>query len=256
MAGWCVETSKVEQNIRLHRGEEGEPRGAGRLVQEVSPRDLTVATFAGCFAHDQVDDVHFAHDVLESAHRRVGDLATVGDIAQTGQVFQDVVGQLVSGCLEDDALKLMGLNVSITINVHGMKCLPNALSLQSPQHLSELRVGHLMTALAAARVQGSPCGIPVERNILLGIRLTEQAFHIFPLDGTCSLNIEQAEGYLVLGIGLSEEVLERCPVGKGQSPGLSRIGNLEEDGVLFPLDLVLHGELTSVLAKWLGQWRG
>lgn len=233
----------MEQDIRLHGGKEREARGTGRLVQEVSARDLTVVALAGCFAHDQVDNVHFAHDVLESAHCRVGDLATVGDIAQTGQVFQNVVGQLVSGRLEDDALELIRLNVSITISIHDMECLPNALSLQSPQHLGELRVSHFMTALAPARVQRRPCGVPIKWNALLGSRLTEQALHILPLDGTRSLDIEQTEGNLVLSIRLSEEVLERRPVAKGQSTGLSRIGNLKEDRVLIPLNLVLQDEL-------------
>lgn len=100
-----------------------------------------------------------------------------------------------------------------------------------------------MAALTPARVQRSPCGVPVKRNALLGSRLAEQALHILPLDGACPLDVEQAEGNLVLGIGLSEEVLERGPVAKGQSTRLSRIGNLEEDRVLIPLDLVLHDEL-------------
>lgn len=50
---------------------------------------------------------------------------------------------------------------------------------------------------------------------------------------------EQLEGNIVLGVGLCEEVVEDGPVVDVDAVFLAAVGNGEEDGVLFALDLVL-----------------
>jgi len=59
------------------------------------------------------------------------------------------------------------------------------------------------------------------------------------LDVSATVDIEEAEGDLVFGVGFRQDVLEVGPVREGD-PTLPRpVGNVEEDRVLLALDLLL-----------------
>ena len=52
--------------------------------------------------------------------------------------------------------------------------------------------------------------------------------------------VEEAEDDLILGVGLCKQVLEDGPVVNADLALLVAIGDLEEDAILVPLDLVLE----------------
>ena len=137
-----VKRSEVEQNVDLHRSEEGEACDARSLVQEVSPGDPVVGGLGDGVLNDQLDKVHLPDDILESADVSVADPAAGADVAQSGQVGQQVVGKLVRCGLPDDAAELFRLDVSVAVLVEVEEGLAHTLTLQSAQHLCELWVGH------------------------------------------------------------------------------------------------------------------
>ena len=96
-----------------------------------------------------------------------------------------------------------------------------------------------MALLLAANVQLSPFRVPVKGNALGTLVELIQATEIIVLDITSAVNVKQAEGNLVLGIGFQEEVLEDAPVREGNFTLVLGIGNAEENGVLLPIDFVL-----------------
>lgn len=51
------------------------------------------------------------------------------------QIGEKVVGKLVLGGLENDARKLLGLNVTVAVPVKQLESLPDALALETAQHL-------------------------------------------------------------------------------------------------------------------------
>ncbi len=63
-----------------------------------------------------------------------------------------------------------------------------------------------------------------------------------PLDRTGPIGIEEAEGNLVLGIRLREQVLEGSPFVDVDSTGPAGICDSEKDSIVFTLDLVLFKE--------------
>lgn len=64
-AGGGIQAREVEQDVRLHGGEQGETSDPGRLVQEIGTGDLAVITLLGGLTHNDINHVHLAHDVLE-----------------------------------------------------------------------------------------------------------------------------------------------------------------------------------------------
>ena len=59
------------------------------------------------------------------------------------------------------------------------------------------------------------------------------------VDVACAPPVEEAEHNLVLGVGLCEQVLEDGPVVDADLALLVAIGDLEENAILVPLNLVL-----------------
>lgn len=230
----------MEENIGLHGGEQGEAGDAGGLVEEVGAGDLAVAALEGGLTDNQVDNVHLAHDVLESADSRVRDLFAGGDVAQGRQVLEQVVGELVLRGLQDDALEVLRLNVAITVLVEDVEGLTDALTLQAAQHLGELGVGHVVARLGAAGVQGGPFGVPVKGNAVGTLVHIVHSLDSLPFHATAALEVEQTERNLVLRIGLRKEVLEGSPVGQAELAGSPSVCHSEEDAILLALDFVLE----------------
>lgn len=63
---------------------------------------------------------------------------------------------------------------------------------------------------------------------------------VVEVDVAGPLLVEEAEDDLVLGVGFGEQVLEDRPVVDADLALLVAIGNLEENAILVPLDLVLE----------------
>lgn len=235
----CIQTSEMEQNIGLHRCKERKAGDAGRLVQEISPRDLAIITFARRLAQNEINEIHLTDNILERAHVGVGDLAAGRDVAERREVLQQVVGELVPGGAQDDALEIFRLNVAITVLVEVMEGLADTLALQSTQHLCELGVCHVMTGLLPADIERRPFRVPVEGDAIRSFVEIVQFLEGLVLDRTGALDVEQAEGNLVLRIGLAEQVLEGGPVRDVYPARLSSIGDGEENAVLLALDFML-----------------
>jgi hypothetical protein len=60
--------------------------------------------------------------------------------------------QLVRGGFANDALELLRVNVAVAVLVKVVEGLSDSFSLQTTQHLGELRVGHAMPVLAVANI--------------------------------------------------------------------------------------------------------
>lgn len=141
--------------------------------------------------------------------------------------------------LEDNPLEIFRLDVTVTILVEDVEGLPNALALQSSEHLSELGVCHVVPGLAPSGVQGSPFRIPIERYTVTALIHIVYVLERLPLDRARSIEIEESESNLIFGIGLGQEVLESRPVTEGESTGPSLVGDSEEESIVFALDFVL-----------------
>ena len=143
---------------------------------------------------------------------------------------------------EDDALEVLGLDVAVAIPVEEVEGLPDALPLQAAQHLRELRVGHVVAALAAADIERGPLAVPVEGDAVGALVAVVQLLEVVELDGARAVLVEQPERDLVLGVGLGQQVLEVAPVGDADLALPLPVGDAEEDGILLALDFVLCGE--------------
>jgi len=156
----------------------------------------------------------------------------------------------VRGGSDDDFLEFLGLYVAVAVLVKVLEGLTDTLSLEPAQHLGELRVVHLVPLVATTGVQRGPLGVPIERQSILGLVEVIELFELGKLDGTGAAGVEEAEGYLVLGIGLGKEVLEVGPVSQADAAGLAAVGNTEEEAILLPLDFVLsHLSVTGVTSR-------
>jgi hypothetical protein len=235
-----IQTGKVEQDIGLHGGEEREAGDLGRLVEELGLGDLAVGALLAGLADDELNQVHLLHHVLEGADVGIRDSAAEGDVAESSQVLQQVVRELVLGRLPDDALKVLGLDVAIAILVKLQEGLSDALSLQTTEHLGKLLVREGMAPGLVANVQLRPLAVPVKGDALGSLVQLVETAEVVVLHGSAALDIKESEGNLVLGIGLEEQVVERGPVGKADTAIALAIGDVEEEAVLLALDLALQ----------------
>lgn len=108
----------------------------------------------------------------------------------------------MAGRLENDALKIFRLYISVAILVEEMEGLTNSLSLQTSQHLCELRICHVMSLLLSPNVQRCPFAVPVERYTVYSFIELIQLFEVIKLDYPGTTNVEQSKGNLILGIRL------------------------------------------------------
>jgi hypothetical protein len=134
--------------------------------------------------------------------------------------------------------------------------LPNALALQSSEHLSELGVCHVVPGLAPSGVQGSPFRIPIERYTVTALVHIVYVLECIPLDCARSIQIEESESNLIFGIGFGQEVFEGRPVTEGDFTGSSLVGDSEEESIVFALDFVLSIAKSKVVSHNLETTRG
>lgn len=142
----------MEQDVGLHRSEEGKARNLGGLVEKLGASDFAVGASHARPAHNELYQVHLLNHVLEGANVGIRDFAALGDVAERAQVFENVVGELVLRGLEDDALKVVRVDEAVAVLVERQEGLANALALQAAQHLTELVVVHIMALLFASNV--------------------------------------------------------------------------------------------------------
>lgn len=235
-----IETGKVEKNIGLHGSKQREARDSGSLNQELGASNLAIRAARNGAAHNLLNQIHLLNHVLEGAHVCVGDLASHRDVAESVKVGEQVVGKLVLGGLEDDALKLLRFNVAVAVLIEELESLADALALQTAQHLGELRVVEVVALLLAANVELGPFAVPVEGNVVGALVELVETAEIIVLDVAGAVDVKQSKGDFVLGVGFGEEVLKDGPIGEVDSSCALAIGNVEEDSVLVALDFVLH----------------
>ena len=147
-----IQTSKVEQDIGLHWCVEVEATYAGGLVEKVCTGDLAIGTLLCSVADDELDHVHLLDDILEGADVGVGYLAPDRDVAKSGQVLEEVVGELMTCSLAYYALEVLWLNETILVLVEMRETLTHSLALQTPQQLGELGIGHCVSVFLGANV--------------------------------------------------------------------------------------------------------
>lgn len=145
------------------------------------------------------------------------------------QVLEEMVRQLMLGRLDNDALKLVGVDVSIAVLVEELESLSNALALETSEHLRKLVVVEVVSVLLAANVELRPLRVPIEGDVLRALVELVQGSEVVILDATGALNIEEAESNLVLGVGLLEEVLKDTPVSKAYTALTLAIGDTEKN---------------------------
>lgn len=235
-----VETSKVEEDVGLHGCVEVEATYPGGLVEEICAGDLPVGALLSGIADDELDHVHLLDDILEGAHVGVGDLAANGDVAESGQVLEEVVRQFMTRSLAYYALEVFGLDEAVLVLVKVGEALADPLALQPSQQLGELGVGHGVPVLLGANVQRGPTALPIKGQAVLGLVRLPCVVEVVKVDVAGALLVEEAEDDLVLGVGFGEQVLEDGPVVHADLALLVAVGDLEEDAILEPLDLVLE----------------
>lgn len=98
-----------------------------------------------------------------------------------------------------------------------------------------------MSVSLSTQIQLCPVTVPVEGDgagsLILRVNILERV----EVDQAAAWVCEQAESDLVLGIWLLKQVVEDGPVSEGDATLALTVGDLEEDGVLIALDLVLDG---------------
>ena len=180
----------MEENVGFHRSEEGETGDACCFVEEICPGDFAICAVNCSLSDDHLHQVHLSNHVLEGAHIGIGDFGSCRDVAEGVEVFEEVVRELVSGGLEDDALKVFGLDISIAILIEVVEGLSYPLSLQTSKHLCELWVGQIMSPLLPTAVQGRPFAVPVERNAIRALVYLVQFLQIIVLDRPSALDVK------------------------------------------------------------------
>ena len=244
--GGRVEAGEVEEDVGLHRREEGEASDACCFIEEVGAGDLAIVAFLGGVADNELNEVHFTNDVLEGADIGVGDLGASGDVAQGVKVFEQMIGELVLGRFQNDSLEVFGLDVAVAVLIKVLKRLPYPLPLKTAQHLRKLRVGHVVAVFLAADVERGPFAIPVKGNRFPAFVLVVELLEVLVLDDARAILIKETECNFVLGVGLGEEVFESAPVVDVDSAFPLAVGDAEEDCVLLTFDLVLWRRMRQI----------
>jgi hypothetical protein len=124
-----VQASKVEENICFHGCVKVEATYPRSLVEEICTSDLAVGALLCGIADDELDHVHLLDDVLEGAHIGVGNLAANRDVAESWEVLEKVVGELMARSLAYYALKVLGLDEAVLVLVEIGEALSHTLSL-------------------------------------------------------------------------------------------------------------------------------
>lgn len=245
-----VEAGKVEQDVGFHGSVEGETGQTGSLVEEVGPVDSAVGSLGRGVANDEIEQIHFTDDVLESADIGVGDLGAGGNVAQGGEVLEQMVGQFVTGGCSNDTFKVLGVDVAVLVFVVEVEGLADALTLKTSHHLGKLGVCHFVSLLLATNVERSPLGVEVKGDAVLAAVLLVDFLEGVGFDGAGAVDVKETEGDLILCIGFGKQVVKGSPFGHCDFASLVAVGDSKEDAILFPFDFVLDGIDTS--AGWKG----
>lgn len=96
-----------------------------------------------------------------------------------------------------------------------------------------------MALLLATNVQLGPLAIPVEGDAVGALVQLIELPEVVIFDVAETVDVEEPEGDLVLGVGLCEDVLEVGPVRQGYPTLSGAVGDVEENRVLLALDLLL-----------------
>ena len=180
----------MEKDIGFHGREEGEPSNARCFVEEIGACDLAICAVHCSLSNNHLHQVHLPDHILESADIGIGDLAAGRDVAEGVQVLEKVVGELVSRSLEDDALEVLGLDISIAIFVEVVERLSYPFSLQPSQHLCELWVCQVVSPLLPTTVQGCPLAVPIKRYAIRALVDLIQLLQIIVLDCPRTLDVK------------------------------------------------------------------
>ena len=139
--------------------------------------------------------------------------------------------------LLDDPLELLRVDIAVPIFVEVKECLAHPLALESTQHLRKLGICHGVAMAFPADIELGPVTIPVERDAGLVARI--DILELVEVDLARDGVGEEAEGDFVLGVRFREQVVEDAPVLQADAVLAAAVGDLEKDGVLVALDLVL-----------------
>lgn len=229
----------MEENVGLHGSVEIEAAQSCGLVEEVCACDFAIRALLCGISDDHLDHVHLLYHVLECANVGIGNFAANGNVTESGEVLEEVIGELVACGFANDALKIFGLDETVFVAVKVREALPDALALQPSQHLGELWVGHGMPVFLAANIERSPVAFPVEGQAVLRLVRLPCLVELVEVDVARPVLVEEAENNLVLGVGFREQVLEDRPVMDVDSALPVAVGYSEEDAVLVALDFVL-----------------
>lgn len=101
-------------------------------------------------------------------------------------------------------------------------------------------VGQGVAPCLVSNVQLGPLAVPVKGDAVRALVQLAQAAEVLVLDTAGAVDVEQAEGNLVLGIRLGQQVVEGSPVGEADLAGGFAIGDTEEKAILLTLDLALE----------------
>ena len=151
----------------------------------------------------------------------------------------------MSSSLENNALEVFRLDIAISIFVEVVESLSYPLSLQTSQHLRELRVCKIMPPLLASAVQGCPFAVPVKWYAIRALIQRIKLLQVLVFDRTCALNIEQPKSNLVLRVWFRKQVLKSAPVEEIDLSRLPPIRDSKEDSILSAVDLMLYLHIIS-----------
>lgn len=182
LARSVLKASKVEDNVGLHGGEQRETSFPGGSVQKIGLGDGAVLAAVDGGADDTLDHVHLTDDVVEGHDVGKGNLVAGIDVAEGGQVLEDVVGELVTSDIDHNLLELVGGNVSAGLGIIVLECLAKAFSLEALEELGELLVGHFVSSGLSSGVELEPLALKVEGDGVLSNVGREDLLELFPGD--------------------------------------------------------------------------
>lgn len=102
-----------------------------------------------------------------------------------------------------------------------------------------------MPVLLSSQVQGRPVAVPVEGDGIASLVARIDFFEGGEVHLTGRRVGEEAEGDFIFGVGFCKEVVEDTPVRESDTALVVAIGDVEQNGVLVALDLVLDGSQLS-----------
>lgn len=97
-----------------------------------------------------------------------------------------------------------------------------------------------MASCLVTDVQLGPLALPVEWDAVRTLVQLTKTPEVLVCNVACAANVEEAEGDLVLGIGLYQQIVIGSPIGDGELASALAVGDTEKETVLLALDLALE----------------